>query len=34
MLKDMEEFSINDNYDLDVHKVITEGITWKKERDI
>ena len=29
MLKDMEEFSVSDNIDVDVHEVISERIIWK-----
>lgn len=34
MLKDMEEFSVSDSIDIDMHKVISERIIWKKEGDI
>jgi hypothetical protein len=29
MLKDMEEFSVSDNIEVDLHQVISEGIVWK-----
>jgi hypothetical protein len=34
MLSDMEEFSVSDDIDIDLHNVISEGIKWKQESDI
>ena len=33
MLNDMEEFSVGENIDIDLHNVITEGIKWKQENE-
>ena len=30
----MEEFSVSDNIEVDLHQVISEGIVWKQEDDI